>query len=414
MFGVFLAFALGAALVAVLRAAAPRNNLFTGLILLGYPLRLAFQSVIRTAQFFSHEAGSDADGYEGYAQIIAALWQHKGIHFVTPDEFPDRGPTVLPSNMFALAIYANGGPTELGCTAIVAFAAALTVVNIYALAIQFGATQRSATLIASLLYFDPVFFHYTSDTFKDGIVICLTIGALASAIRLTFKFSTLHAAVGALCLLGLWYVRFYLVFVTVAPLLVGLVGFGSKSAKRPLMALLVMLAAMALLVSFTDVLQLASERASETFQHATSADTRQQNAGGGSGVEFDDGGSAYGALGPKLIYTLFSPFPWSSGSLGFHLGKIDSLLWYFLIYRAARTAPSIDRRLLLMLLTFLVPCTVMYAMSMANVGLIVRQRLVIVGATAIIAALYRDPVTQAVAIRGRTAQEAASARPLRT
>ena len=50
-----------------------------------------------------------------------------------------------------------------------------------------------------------------------------------------------------------------------------------------------------------------------------------------------------------------------------------------------------------MLLTFIVPCTVMYAMSVANVGLIMRQRLVIVAATAIFAAIYTPKKAAGVA-----------------
>ena len=58
------------------------------------------------------------------------------------------------------------------------------------------------------------------------------------------------------------------------------------------------------------------------------------------------------------------------------------------IYRAVRAVRTADKQLVWMLGTFIVPCTVMYATSMANVGLIVRQRLVIVAAMFILAAVY--------------------------
>jgi hypothetical protein len=107
---------------------------------------------------------------------------------------------------------------------------------------------------------------------------------------------------------------------------------------------------------------------------------------------FDDGGSPFGALGPKIAYTLFAPFPWSAGSIGFQLGKLDSVIWYFFIYRAIRAMRQINLQLVLMLLTFLIPSTLSYAMSMSNVGLIVRQRLVIVVATAFLAMLWMPVV----------------------
>jgi len=214
------------------------------------------------------------------------------------------------------------------------------------------------------------------------------MGALGSALRLTFKFSVIHAIIGSICVLALWHVRFYLVFVTLAPLGVGLVGVGSRSLARPVIAALLLSALMIGLVAFTDVLQLTAERANETFMVGTSEAVMQSNASGGSGVEFDDGGSPFGALGLKLAYTLFSPFFWKGGSVGFHIGKLDAFIWYYLIYRSLRAVRVADRRLLLALVVFLVPCTLMYAMSMANVGLIVRQRLVIVAATAVLAAIY--------------------------
>jgi hypothetical protein len=224
--------------------------------------------------------------------------------------------------------------------------------------------------------------------YKDGLVLCFTMGALGSALRLSWRLSLVHAVIGAACIWALWYVRFYLIFVTVAPLVVGIVGIGTKNVTRPVIAALLLLATLIALVSSTDILQLASERANQTFLHGTSSQVLSANASGGSGVTFDDGGSPYGALPAKLAYTLFSPFLWASGSLGFHIGKIDALLWYFILYRAIRAARTADRRLVLMLMTFLLPCTLMYAMSMSNVGLIVRQRLVIVAAAAILASLY--------------------------
>lgn len=390
MFGVALAVLLGLVLVAILRRAGElgRGSLLPPVLLSGYVLRLVLQAFVRDLDFFSHASnGGDSVTYETYGQLIALTWRHSAIHFITQDDFPEMGPTALPPNVFALVIYLNDGLTRLGCTAVVALAAALTVLNVYKLGIQFGARERDALLVATLLYFDPAFLHYTSDTFKDGLVVCFTTGALASAVRLTFKVSALHAAIGAVCAVALWHVRFYLVFVTTAPLVVGLSGVGSRTLTRPILVALLLAAGGLALVGFTDFLQLASDRASETFELAVSRGVLESNASGGSGVEFDDGGSPFRALLPKLAYTLFSPFLWARGSLGFQVAKLDSLVWYFLIYRAARAARSADPRLLLALLTFVVPCTLMYAMSMANVGLIVRQRMVIVAATGVLATL---------------------------
>ncbi|MBX3192218.1 MAG: hypothetical protein KF819_34835 [Labilithrix sp.] len=390
MIGLILALVFGAALRAVVNASGERATTLGRIVMGGYFLRLAIQFVIREIPFFSHGLGGDSATYEEFGRMIAASWRNFGFHFVTAEELPLLGPTSLPPNLFAVLIYANGGEaTQLGCTALVALAAGLTVLNVFKLSSQFGAERGTSLLFASILYFQPAFLFYTCDTYKDGLVLCFAIGALGSALRLSQRLSIVHALVGLMCVAALWYVRFYLVFVAVGPLVVGLAGVGSKNLLRPVAAAVVIATISVALASFTDILQMAADRASQTFEVGTATYIREANAAGGSGVMFDDGGVPYAALPQKLAYTVFAPFLWEGGSLGFQLGKVDVLLWYFIIYRAFLAARQTDRRLLLMLLTFIVPSTLMYAMSMANVGLIVRQRLVIVAATAILAATYK-------------------------
>lgn len=371
------------------------KSAFPAIIMGGYALRLCIQFVIRDLRLFSHVGheggGGDAVNYEEYAKLIARVWEANGVHYISAEDGFNVGATSLPQNLFAYIIYVNGGEaTRLGCTAVIALAAGLTALNIYLLAVTFGAETKNALLVASIFYLQPAFLFYTSDLYKDGLVLCIAFGALGSALRLSFRISLTHIVICIASLFALWYVRFYLIFVTIAPLLVGIAGLGSKKLSRPLVAAIVIGVTGLALAAFTDILQIATERAAETFAQATSTNSIMGNAKGatGSGVIFDDGGSPYGALPAKLAYTLVSPFPWAGGSLGFQLGKLDGFLWYFILYRAIRATRHADRRLVLMLATFIIPCTLMYAMTMANVGLIVRQRLVIVAATSILAALY--------------------------
>jgi hypothetical protein len=80
-----------------------------------------------------------------------------------------------------------------------------------------------------------------------------------------------------------------------------------------------------------------------------------------------------------------------SGSLGLQVGKIDALLWYYLVYRAIRVSRRLwteNRSFLIMMLTFILPTIGMYATSFANVGLLARQRLVVVLGVAVMAAIH--------------------------
>jgi hypothetical protein len=406
MIGILCALFFGLILMGVIRAADRQQGLtMMGIILGGYVLRLILQNFVRDIEFFNHRAGGDCTAYEQTGIEIARLWHFLGVRFMTDDELPGLGLTSLPQNLYALIIYLNAGEaTRLGCTALVAFAAGLTCFNLYHLALQFGADPVIARRTMALFYLGPTYLHYTSDMFKDGLVACFAIGALASAIRLADRFSLLHAAIGLVSLWGLWYVRHYLIFLTTAPLVVGMLGLRSKSVVRPVFGALALALAGLIFFALSDTGQEVTTNAWSTYEGGTDEAVRAWNAKGGSGVTFDDGGNRFGALGPKVLYTLFSPFPWASGSFGFHVGKIDVLIICFFMVRAwAAWAYKEVRVVFLMVMTFAVPVTVVYATSMANVGLIARQRLVVIVVLAFLGSFYR-PVPRAAPVESEASR----------
>ncbi len=365
-----------------------------------YALRLFLSFFLRDIPFFtSGNGGGDANGYELMAAYFAKIWSHTGIHYVTKAEVSFLGDASLPANVFGLVIYFNGDKTRFGCTSLVALSACLAVYNLYRLSIELGARKQFAFRVMLLIIFGPAMLMYTSDTYKDGFVILLTTAAVASAFRLAQSFSLLQLVLGAMSLVGLWQVRYYMVFLSSAPLVVGFVGLTSRSFVRPLVAALVMGALAIALLAYSGVAQDVQVSAEKTFNIATSSAVLGQNAEGGSGVTFDDGGKPLGAIGPKLAYTLFSPFPWQGGSIGFQIGKLDVCVWYFLAYRAFLAARVLARErlaLLLMFLVFLMPTSLAYAMTMANIGLIVRQRLPIILIASVLACLSEreEPETE--------------------
>ncbi len=391
MIGALLAILMFFVLVALVRATSVtgRDEKLMRLMIAGYLARLIVQAFSRDLSLFSHGGGGDYMVYELWALEINRFWGFAGVQYVTADDIPLIGPTSLPPNLFALVIALNGGePTPLGCTAIVAVMGCLTCLNLYRLAVDLGADPRRALTLAGVLLFSPAFLLYTSDMYKDGLVLFVTTGAVSSSIRLARRFSVGELISGALFLLALWHIRFYLVFVAAAPLVVGLTGVKSRSVVRPLFAMLLLGAAFATTLAATDVVDTVSQRADAAFEKGTNKATREINASGGSGVSFDDGGNAWGAMGPKLAYTILSPFPWAGGSVGFHIGKIDTLLWYFILWRswiAAKRLWREDRATLLMFLAFIIPILIMYATSFSNVGLMLRQRLSVVMVAAVLA-----------------------------
>jgi len=356
-----------------------------------YVLRLVLQNFLRDIPFFSSGYGGDWDTYAYLGQLASAVWTHSGFHYMTDDELPGMGSTTLPANVFGVVIYLNDGElTRLGCTAVVAIAACLTCHNLYRLALELGANEKFAFKVMVLTLFGPAFLMYTSDTYKDAFVALFTTAAVASAMRLAHRFSLWQASVALLCMVALWQVRFYMVFFSLASLVVGLTGVRSRTVWRPFVTALALVAVAIIAMNYTDILGSASERASQTFTTATNETVRNENAQGGSGVTFDDGGNPFGTFGPKVAYMLFSPFPWQPGSLGFQIGKLDVFIWYFLAYRAFRAGRRLARdrpTLLFMFLAFVAPVVVAYSATMSNIGLIVRQRIPMMLVCALLATL---------------------------
>jgi hypothetical protein len=403
-----------ASLVAATRAVIDRKQQSTliAVLLFAFCARLFFHvTVARSGVFFSHgQSGGDSIQYEDWGTIIANYWRRHGVVFVTEEMMPEIGSTALICNLFALVNLLNGGTTSLGCTALAAFVGCLTSLEIYRSSREFGANDRGAFLAMMLVLFSPAFVFHTSDSYKDGFVAFFTVMSFTGSMRIAKRFSVSQALLLLLWMIGLWFVRFYMVFMCSIPIVVGVLGLKSKSPIRRMLSIVGAFSFVAVAMVGGVMRSSAVNRMVDTYEHSHESNVVLYNAQGGSGVTFDDGGNPFGAIGSKLLYTVASPFPWQGGSVGLHLGKIDVFIFYFLIYRAYLSSRKLfvtDRQTLVQFFSFLIPATVAYATTMANIGLILRQRMPIVFVTAILAALSWSarPATKRVAapVRRRAA-----------
>lgn len=355
-------------------------------------LRIAlFVFVVRTFSFFSHGAvGGDSVAYELWSGYIADYWRRHQLEWVTAEMMPEVGQTALICNAFAFINYLHGSPLIVAYTSLAAMTACLTGLEVFRAARELGASERGANIAMMLVMFSPAFIFHTSDCYKDGFVAYFTVATFTASLSLSRKFSVPKLAYLLLMTVCLWNVRFYMVFMCSLPIVVGLLGFKSKSTIRRVISLFAVGAFVA--VAFYGGLARSSafNRAVETYELSHDSNSTQYNAMGGSGVTFNDGGNPFGSIGLKLAYTVGSPFLWQGGSFGLQVGKLDVLIFYYFIYRAylaGRRMVSRQREELVQFLVFLVPATVAYATTMANVGLILRQRIPLVVITGIFAAL---------------------------
>lgn len=356
------------------------------LILAGYAIRLLLSSIVREFPFFSYGSGGDSEGYEYGGIIIARMWDFSGVHLLSPGEL-DLGPTKLPLYLFATVAYLNDGPTHIGCVAVVAAIGCATALNIYAIGREIGCRDKVALRMLAAITFLPTFVFFTADTHKDGLVAFFMFGVFGSAIRLARRFTPVHLVVGLASLAGLWWTRYYLVFIMWIPLTIGLFGVRSKSFVRIAIVGLGIAVGAILSMSHSTVLSSASDTAADAYANGTGEDIVAYNVQvAGSGVEIT--GTGPGAFAQKFVYSLFAPFPWQSGSIGMQLSKFEMLIWYYIAYRCvpAIRLMLVKRRSDLLLFTlFIVPTMVAYTMGFANVGLALRERMNIVLAIMLLA-----------------------------
>ncbi|MET8157031.1 hypothetical protein ABZT47_11700 [Sphaerisporangium sp. NPDC005289] len=379
-------------------------------LLAAFAVRLAVQILVMQNHVIPY--GGDNITYESRALEVVAFWKREGFQFVTSEDIPSLYAAAIPCNAFALVLYVCGGPAPLACTALVAFLACALCLVMYRFALLVGADRRAAFRLMLLTAFMPAFVLHTSDMFKDGfnaflVVACLGLGA--SNLR---RFDMRKVALLAVALWALWYVRPYMVFMCAMPVALGFAGLRRVLSVRTLL----ILAALLMVLPFADLTESPPVEAMQSqLDYGQSELVRRGNAGGGSGVMFDDGGNPWNRLGPKLMYTLLSPFPWTEGSLTLQLGKIEVLVWYFLLFWAVRGAVWLwreDRATACFLLLFIVPGTIVYATTMANVGLIFRQRIPIVMVTSLLAAVAWSRHVRDARRAARTRPSPGARRPL--
>ncbi|MCW2876631.1 MAG: hypothetical protein JWQ95_731 [Sphaerisporangium sp.] len=382
------------ALVFVVRVSldAPAARRVLPVLLVALVVRLALHVVLQRGALLDY--GGDNLWYELWATEIAEQWKRDGFSYISANSAGEPYSVALPSNLLALIIYVCGGPAPVGCTAFIGLLACVLCVIMYKFARMIGADDRSAFRLLAVLAFMPAFLLHTSDTYKDGFNALLVVASLYVGVSLARRFNVAKLLVLAILLWGLWNVRPYMPFLCVLPLALGAIGLRRVISLRSLFAVTAVIT-LVLLMPGMVVHNGPVERMREQLEHAQSAGVQSANRAHvwwrpGSGVEFDDGGNAWNAIGPKLVYTLLSPFPWTPGSPALQLAKIDTFLWYLLLYSAvigARRLWHSDRRVLLILLLFIVPAAVAYATTMANMGLIVRQRMPIVMVTSLLSAV---------------------------
>src|SRR3989338_3580185 len=216
MFGIFLALFLAGILVVIVRLTQEKEDKNPVLLILltGYFLRLLVRCFNRSLDVFSAGqtlGGNDAVNYEATANQIVHLWDTTGIRFVTNPEV-DVGAASFPHNLLAFVQYLNGGYSAVGSVSIVAFLACLTALVLYRVYIIYDFDRKFSFYVTISLIFMPSFIVFTSDSYKDGILIFFTVTIFSIFAHCNHKNWVVLAPCFFLCCFGLLGTRYYLVY----------------------------------------------------------------------------------------------------------------------------------------------------------------------------------------------------------
>ena len=384
MFGILLAFVLMMVVLGVARSVGePRLYL---LVLAGYVLRLVCSTFIPTLNIYSYEAGDDGSvgdgwGYNQWAIAISKIWEFSGVHYVTRSEFSDIGDASLPPNVFALVHFLNGEPSHLGCVAI-SRGRGMPCLRMHLLdrdrpwqrAVGCRDGSRSDPVHAQLHLSDVEHVQgrvrgplRVWDPGERPAPLQEDVAPPHGDCARMSSWPLGHAVLSGLC---------HGVLISFLGLLAcGLAPRPPKSAWQ--VSGLGFVVLMLTLIAYTKGVDAIAERANAAFSQGTSQDIGEQNASMGSGVAFNMS-SPHADFVPKLLYTLFAPFPWQAGSIALHLAKIEVLAWYVLFFQTLRTLPRLWRTRrgeLLLLGSFILPVFYMYTITFTNIGIVVRERL---------------------------------------
>lgn len=402
MFGVFLAFFLAGLLIVIIRSIQEADDKNPVLLVLmgGYLIRLFLRMIVRNLAFFSDGqtvGGGDSVQYEELASGVTTIWNLTGMHYVTTAEYPGLGQVPFVANLFAFVEYLNGGYSAIGNVSIVAFLACLTSFILYRCYVREDPERVFSFRMMCLVLFSFSFLAYTTDTYKDGILIFLVVAIYGVLITADSKNSWWLLPCVAACFFALNGTRFYLVYAMLLPVAVRLLGFQRRKIFN--FGYLFFVCSLMAVASF-GLLKISdfSLSAREVFENnLTNVAAHKQGMSVGSGVDIDGGEFSWTTYPAKILYTVFAPFPWESGSMGVHIAKIEMLLWWYVIYWAwkkTRVLLKEDPMMCLMFLVFIVGMTLAYSTTFVNLGLIFRQRLPIFFVASILAVWGRVAAKQ--------------------
>lgn len=301
-------------------------------LLAAIALRIVMAVFLNATSLWSTFA-PDSAYWQGGGAAILAHWSDPSVSIAYWFGTDDARPFFAVVNAVLAAVFGSSRYPPSIVNGLVGLVAAFNFARLANL--MYGREAARRTFLVSMFF--PSLVLWASMNIREAWSFLLISIALLSTQRLRQRFSPTNLAMLLLSLAGLYFIRAYLVPLVFAGIALSYLVVRPRQLPYALLSLaVIVVVALQVGPSFGLDPALLSEESLET------ADTLRR------GLAY--GGSAYGTnvdtrtLGGSLAYLpegvarfLFGPYPWSVRSALQLMTVPESLIWYWLCFRAAQT-----------------------------------------------------------------------------
>jgi 4-amino-4-deoxy-L-arabinose transferase-like glycosyltransferase len=370
------------------RLAGPRMRVAIPLFWCALLARLACSTFLNLSGMDSVLAG-DGGFYDAMGRHFASSWDRDGLDL----SWAISGEAHY-SYVFATLYYFAGDHTWVALLTMAVLGALTAVLTYLVGAWHFG--EHAGRWAGIIIAFLPSSVMWTSLMLKEApnmLAIILCLGSTLDAVQVARGRSFLAFGAG-LCIL--YVTRKYLaVAITLTAVLAFLIVAGRHAALSTYLiravvglGLAILVAAWAANQSGNEIDLEASLKAAENQRVAYSTGTK---TGYLKEVHFSTPGEALAFIPLGIAYFLLSPFPWEIGSVVSMLSSVEVPPWY-VVFAAALCGAYHHRhgryqKKALVLSTFVLSLTIMYALVSGNTGTAMRHRTQLLPAFALLGGL---------------------------
>ena len=373
-------------------ASSPHLRLVRNLLIAGAFIRIIGVLARHAMIFDLYNGGSDAVGYFDAGRVIANHLRAMDFSIFGSEQGGGRQWGTQAVRYASGLVIAFVGPSVRGAFLVFSLAA---FVGLACMAIAFARADRSASVrrCALLLFFWPTLWFWPSSIGKEAVLLLaiglVTLGYVGRAERIHW----IPMASGFALALA---IRPHLAGVLAVSTCVAEWAARGWTARRVFQSLLASALALGLLVTAFSLLGLANadSDALETFV----LDTAQQTNQGGSA--FERSGSLAMALPMAFVNLLGRPFVTEAGNPMALVSALEMMAFWVLVIRSRRQLGSALRswrnnRLLRFAIPFSVLYILMIGLTFQNLGIIARQRALVMPALLMVLAATATTATTA-------------------